>query len=708
MRLRQLTRALLAALIVGSFISGPAARADEGMWPFNNVPRALIKQRYGFEVSDAWLKKVQLASVRFNSGGSGSFVSPDGLVLTNHHVASDTLAKLSTAGHDLLKEGFYARTRAEEAKSPDLELNVLMSIEDVTARVLGAVKDGMSPADAAAARQRATSDIEAESNKATGLRSDVITLYQGGQYHLYRYKRYTDVRLVFAPEYQIAFFGGDPDNFNFPRYDLDMAVFRVYENGQPIRTENYFKWSTEGPKANELVFVPGNPGSTQRLNTVAHLDFLRDVGLPFQIKYLERQQALLHSYIKRGAAQELQAHSDLFSVENSLKNLRGQLAGLQNKTIMARKLKAEADLRRTVTSDPKKQQEYGHAWDTIAGARKSLAAYERERRLFDTSWAFNSRLFSLARALVRLAAESEKPNAQRLPEFTDARRSSLELDLYSPAPVYDEFEQYKLADALTLMRDELGATNAHVQQVLQGKTPAERAAELVRGTRLKDVDYRKQLAAGGPKAIAESTDPMIVLARTIDPQARTLRQRYEDEVVSPERTAYGAVARALFDVEGTKLYPDATFTLRLAYGVVKGYLENGKTITPFTDFAGLYARSQQHKNQPPYDLPARWVAKKATLDLKTPLNFITTADTIGGNSGSPIINRAAELVGLNFDRNIYGLVGNFIYDETQKRNIGVHSRGMLEALRRVYGATELADELAGAAQMSNAQKMRAR
>jgi hypothetical protein len=695
MKLSQLTRALLAAFVACSFVFVPAARADEGMWPFNNVPRALIKERYGFEITDAWLRKVQLASVRFNSGGSGAFVSPDGLVLTNHHIASDTLSKLSTPAHDLFKEGFYARTRDAEAKAPDLELNVLISIEDVTARVHGAVKEGATPTQAAAARQREISAIEAESTKATGLRSDVITLYQGGQYNLYRYKKYTDVRLVFAPEYQIAFFGGDPDNFNYPRYNLDMAIFRVYEDGKPVRSEHYFKWSAKGPQPGELVFVPGNPGTTQRLNTVAHLDFLRDAGLPLQIRYYERTVALLHRYAAQGAAQELQAHQEIFGLENSLKNYRGQLAGLQNKTIMARKLKAEADLRRTVTADAKKQAAYGDAWDAIAKARQGLVAYEVERRLLDGAWAFNSRLFNLARTLVRLGDERERPNAERLPEFTDSRRASLELDLFSPAPIHDEYEQMKLADALDFMRAELGALHPVVQKVLQGKTPAERAAELVRGTRLKDVNYRKELAAGGRAAIEKSDDAMIQLARTVDPEARALRKRYEDEVTSVERTAYAKIARALFDIEGTRLYPDATFSLRLAYGVVKGYPENGKQIAPITDFAGLYARAAQHKNQSPYDLPPRWAEKRAALDLKTPFNFVSTADTIGGNSGSPIINRDAELVGLNFDRNIYGLVGNFIYDETQKRNVGVHSRGMLEALRKVYGANELADELTG-------------
>jgi hypothetical protein len=692
MKFKKLLSALQALLLTISVLSLPA-RADEGMWPFNNVPRAEIKRRYGFEVTDAWLRRVQLASVRFNNGGSGSFVSPGGLVLTNHHIASDTLAKLSTPQRDLIKMGFYARTRTEEAKAPDLELNVLVSIEDVTGRVNASVREGMTAAEANAARSRAISAIEEESLKATGLRSDVVTLYQGGQYNLYRYKVYTDVRLVFAPEAQIAAFGGDPDNFNFPRYGLDMALFRVYEKNQPVRVENYLKWSTEGARAGDLVFVSGNPGSTQRLNTVAHLEYLRDTGIPLLIKSLERERALLQGYSARGAEQARIAHEDLQSVENSLKSYRGQLAGLQNREIMARKVKAEEALRRVVAADPRKQKEYGDAWDAIARARKGLPAYERERRFLDGEWGFNTQLFSIARKLVRLAAENEKPNAERLSEYTDARRASLELELYSPAPIYDEFERLKLTDALSFMRDELGANHPAVKKALDGKTPEARSAELIEGTRLKDVAFRKQLAAGGLQAVEQSTDPMIQLARAVDPESRAVRKRYDDEVQSVERASYAKIARALFELEGTKLYPDATFTLRLSYGVVKGYMEDGREVAPFTYFAGLYERAAEHNHRSPYDLPPRWIEKKSALNLRTPFDFVTTADTIGGNSGSPIINRKAELVGLNFDRNIYGLIGNFIYDETQKRNIGVDARGMLEALRKVYGAGELAEEL---------------
>jgi hypothetical protein len=692
MRSQRAWSLFLIALIWLSSLS-PVIHADEGMWPFNNVPKAEIKRRYGFEVTDAWLRKVQLASVRFNNGGSGSFVSPDGLVLTNHHIASDTLAKLSTPERDLVKQGFYARTRAEELRAPDLELNVLVDIEDVTDRVNAAVKPGMSPAEANAARRAAIAAIEKESLEKTGLRSDVVTLYQGGQYNLYRYKRYTDVRLVFAPEFQIAFFGGDPDNFTYPRYCLDMALFRVYENGQPAHVENYLKWSPAGARDGELVFVSGHPGSTQRLNTVAHLEYLRDFGLPLLIRWLEVTRAALLEYSRKGEEQARRAQEDLFGVENSLKALRGQLEGLKDPKIIARKKEAEAALRAFVAADARRQREYGDAWDAIARARASLASYERERRFLEGGWGFNSRLFDIARTLVRLAEENEKPDAERLPEYTTARRESLELQLYSPAPIYDDFEQIKLAASLRFMRDELGAANPVVQKVLAGKTPEERAAELVSGTKLKDVAYRRQLAAGGSRAIEESKDPMIELARAVDAEARAVRKRYEDEVVGVEREAYAKIARALFEKEGTKIYPDATFTLRLSYGAVRGYMENGKFIPPFTFFAGLYERAAQHGNKPPYQLPPRWSERKAALSLRTPFNFVSTNDIIGGNSGSPVINRNAELVGLIFDGNIQSLVGNFVYDDTQNRAIAVDVRGMVEALRKIYGAEELVKEL---------------
>lgn len=692
MRLRRFLSALLLALFSLQTLH-ITALADEGMWTFNNVPRAEIKKKYGFDVTDEWLNKVRLASVRFNNGGSGSFVSPNGLVLTNYHIVEDIVGEVSTPEKDLAKEGFVAKTRADEIKAPSLELNQLISIEDITARVNGAVKAGATDAEAFAARRAEISKIEAESTKATGLRSDVVTLYQGGQYNLYRYKKYTDVRLVFVPEFQAAFFGGDPDNFNFPRYNIDMALVRVYENDQPVHPENYFKWSTTGAKDGSLVFVTGNPGSTSRLNTVAHLEELRDTSIPIIIRLLERQEALLKKYMAMGEEQTRQGQNELNGVQNALKVYRGRLHGLKDPALMTRKKSEEAALRKAIAAKPEEQKKYGEAWDAIAKAHQTYPTYIKERRIFDQLGGFNSTLFAFARTLVRLADESAKPNAERLPEYTDARRASLELGLYSPAPIHEDFEKLKLADSLSFMVELLGADNALVKQVLDGKTPEARAEEMIAGTKLKDPEARKELAKGGKAAIDASTDPMIVVARLIDPKARELRKRYENEVTGVERANYAKIARALFDIQGNKIYPDATFTLRLSYGAVEGYMENGKKVQPFTTLGGLFARSDQFKHEFPYNLPPRWTEKKSAINLNTPFNFVSTNDIIGGNSGSPTINQNGELVGLIFDGNIQSLVGDYVYDGAVNRAISVDSRGMLEVLKKVFGANEIAAEL---------------
>jgi hypothetical protein len=692
MRSRRMLAALLGALFSLQTLHFTAL-ADEGMWTFNNVPRADIKKKYGFEVTDAWLKKVQMASVRFNNGGSGSFVSPNGLVLTNYHIVEEIVGEVSTPEKDLAKEGFLAQTRADEIKAPSLELNVLMSIEDVTSRVNGAVKAGATDAEAFAARRAEIAAIEGESTKTTGLRSDVVTLYQGGQYNLYRYKKYTDVRLVFVPEFQAAFFGGDPDNFNFPRFNIDMALVRVYENDQPVHPENYFKWSTTGAKEGSLVFVTGNPGSTSRLDTVAHLQDLRDNAIPIVLRLLERREAMLKKYMAMGDEQTRQAQNELNSVQNSLKVYRGQLAGLKDPSLLSRKMKEEESLRKSIAANPERQKMYGEAWDAIAKAHQNYPSYIRERRIFDQAGGFNTLYFNYARTLVRLADESAKPNGERLPEYTDARRASLEQALYSPAPIHTDFEKLKLADSLGFMVELLGADNPLVKQVLGGKTPEARADELIAGTKLGDVEFRKELAKGGKDAIAASNDPMIVVARLVDPKAREARKRYETEITGVERTNYAKIAKALFETEGTKLYPDATFTLRLSYGAVEGYMENGKKVPPFTTLGGLYARADSFKQEFPYNLPSRWLQKKSALDLKTPFNFVSTNDIIGGNSGSPTINQNGELVGLIFDGNIQSLVGDFMYDPSVNRAISVDSRGMLEVLKKVFGATEIVAEL---------------
>lgn len=692
MKVKKFLSLVLAAFILLPTLGLTEARADEGMWTFDNVPKAEIKKRYGFDVTDDWLRHVQLSSVRFNSGGSGSFVSPDGLVMTNHHIAEGTLSKISDEKKDYLKDGFYARTSAEEAKDPDLELNVLQNIEDVTARVNAGVKAGMSPSEAQVARTQAVNAIVEESKNKTGLRSDVVTLYQGGRYHLYRYKTYNDVRLVFAPEETAGFFGGDPDNFEWPRYCLDLALYRVYENGKPLKSENYFKWSKNGAKNGELVFTSGHPGNTSRLNTYSHLEYFRDFGFPFLLKFLDRYRDTLVKYSAKGEEQRRRARDEVLGIENSIKARRGGLQGLQDKAVMAQKLKDEKELRSKVAANPTMQKEYADAWDAVEKARKALVSFEVERRMLDGGWGFNTTYYNMARSIVRLAAESAKPNQERLPEFTDARIKSLKGSLTAAVPVYDDFELAKLTDALTFLREEMGANNAIVQKVLMGKTPEERAKELI-GTKLKDVEFRKQLIEGGTKAVEESNDPMIVLARSIDAESRAVRKRYESEVISAEREAYAKIAKAKFELLGTSVYPDATFSLRLSYGAVKGYTSKGKTYKPFTDFEGLYKHSAEHNNVEPFKLADSWVKAKTKLNLKVPFDFITTNDIIGGNSGSPIINSRAEIVGLVFDGNIESLLGDFIYDESVNRTIGVDSRGMIEALRKVYGMDYLADEI---------------
>jgi hypothetical protein len=468
---------------------------------------------------------------------------------------------------------------------------------------------------------------------------------------------------------------------------------RVYENDQPVHPEHYFKWSTTGAKEGSLVFVTGNPGSTSRLDTVAHLEQLRDTSIPIIMRLLERREAVLKKYMAMGEEQTRQAQNELNSVQNSLKVYRGQLGGLKDNALMARKMKDEQALRKSIAANPERQKLYGDAWDAIAKAHQAYPSYAKERRIFEQAAGFNSTLFIFARGLVRMAAENEKPNAERLPEYTDARRASLELALYSPAPIHEDFEKLKLADSLGFMVELLGADNPLVKQVLAGKTPEARADELITGTKLKDPEFRKELAKGGTAAINASTDPMIVVAREIDAKAREARKRYESEVTGVERTNYAKIARALFETEGTKLYPDATFTLRLSYGAVEGYMEKGKKVPPFTTLGGLYARSDSFKQQFPYNLPPRWLEKKSAVNLNTPFNFVSTNDIIGGNSGSPTINQNGELVGLIFDGNIQSLVGDFMYDPSVNRAISVDSRGMLEVLKKVFGADEIAAEL---------------
>jgi hypothetical protein len=671
----------------------PPAPADEGMWLFNAPPVEQLKSKYDFEATPEWMLHLQRSSVRFNSGGSGSFVSSNGLVMTNHHVGADALQKLGSKERDLIASGFYAKTPAEEIRCVDLELNVLMSIEDVTDKVNAAVKPGMGPAEANQARRAAMNTLEKESLDKTGLRSDVVTLYQGGKYHLYCFKKYTDVRLVFAPEKDIAFFGGDPDNFEYPRFDLDITYFRVYEEGKPAKIEHFLKWNPAGAGNDELIFVSGHPGRTDRMNTVAHLGFLRDLQMPHALRKLYRWEVMLRVYSERSDENARQAQDDLFGVQNSRKARLGMLAGLQDPSIIARKQADEQKLREAVKAKPDLLASGTNPWEEVSAALKVWRSMYYDWDLLENGSAFHSDLYRVARTLVRLTDESAKPNAERLREYRESNLESLKQQLFSEAPVHPDLEIALLSDSLSMLLELKGTNNPLVKKILAGKSPRERATQLVTGTKLLDVAARKQLAEGGSKAIAESKDPMIELARLIDPDARAIRKQYEEKVEEPLRQAYSKLANLRFAVYGTAVYPDATFTLRLAYGQVKGYEEQGKKVPAWTTFAGLYERSAEHKNQEPFRLPQRWVKQKDKLDLNTPFNFVSTADIIGGNSGSPVVNRKGELVGIIFDGNIQSLVLDFIYTEDQARAVSVHSSAILEALRKVYDAGALADEL---------------
>jgi hypothetical protein len=681
-------------LAVAAPALGRPAVADEGMWLFNRPPRQTLKERYNFEPTKEWLDHVQRASVRFNVGGSGSFISPEGLVMTNHHVGSDSLEKLSDAKHNYLKDGFYAKSRDEEKKCLDMELNVLQSIEDVTDRVNAAVKPGMAPAQAFLARRAAMNEIENESKQKTGLRSDVTTLYQGGEYDLYRYKQYTDVRLVFAPEQQIAFYGGDPDNFEYPRYDLDCCFFRVYENGKPVQGQDYFKWSPKGAGDNELVFVPGNPGRTNRLDTVAALRYQRDHAYPYSLERLYDLEVLLSVWSGRSDENARRARELFFGIQNSRKARDGGLAGLLDPAIFAEKREAEKKLRAAVEQHSDLQSA-ASAWDHIAEAQKARLKLMRPYGLLERGSAFDSTLFDLARTLVRAADEKAKPERERLREFTEARRSSLELALFSEEPIYKDFEILKLTDSLTWAASQMMGEQKLWKQVMADKSPADRAAELVQNCGLTSVEMRKKLYEGGKSAVDASNDPLILLARLVDPAARAVRKQMESEVEEVERQAYAQIAKAKYEIEGKNTYPDATFTLRLAFGTVKGYEEQGKHVPFETHFAGLYERSEQHHDKVPFDLPKRWVERKYKLDLNTPYNFVCTADIIGGNSGSPVINKEAEIVGLIFDGNIQSLVLDFVYSDKEARAVSVCSMALTEALRKVYDAGALADEITG-------------
>jgi hypothetical protein len=667
--------------------------ADEGMWLFNAFPKDKVQAKYGFAPDQAWLDHVRLSSARAPNGSS-SFVSPDGLIFTNHHIAQECIHDLSTGGKDYMKSGFYAPTRAEEAKCPGVEFLVLENIEDVTAKVNGAAKPGMSMSDAGKAQREEMGSLEKECS-GNGMRCDVVTLYSGAMYDLYKYKKYDDVRLVFAPEFDIAFFGGDTDNFEYPRYDLDISFFRAYENGEPAKIHDYLKWSPAGANQGDLVFVPGHPGRTGRLLTMDQLGFLRDYQYPLQLNSYTRRIDALQKFSAQSAENERQAQSDFFGLQNSFKAVTGYEAGLKDKDLMAQKAADEKSLQQFISSDPQRKQEFGDPWAQIAKAVDVQEQIYKPLFYLDNLGGFRGDLAHYARDIVRAAAEKQLPSNQRIRGFQDSQLPTLEQRLFSTAPVYKSLERAELAESLGEMQDVLGAGDAGVQKALAGKSPDERAKELIDGTKLEDVALRKQLYDGGQAAVDASTDPLIILMRQVDPDARAVHNQDEDQVQSVLRNSGGSIGKALFADKGLSVPPDATFTLRLSYGAIEGYKLDGKNVSWFTTMGGAYEHAAQHGSKPPYQLPESWLKYKSAINLKTPYDTVSTPDIIGGNSGSPVINKAGEVVGIIFDGNIESLAWNFAYSDKVARAVEVDSRAIIESLKQIYHADALVNEITG-------------
>jgi hypothetical protein len=676
---------LAVVVLMGAALT-QSARADEGMWTFDNFPSKTVATKYGFTPSQAWLDHIRLSSMRIAGGCSSSFISPQGLVMTNHHCVVECVEQLSTPKQNFVDDGFVAKTEADERKCPAFELDQLVEIHDVTKEIQSATTG--KTGDAA---NKALHSKEAELQQSCGadpaVRCDVVSLYHGGVYDLYRYKRYTDVRLVFAPEFGVAQFGGDPDNFNFPRFDFDIGLLRAYENDKPAASPDYLKWSADGSKDGELVFVAGNPGGTARELTMSQMAFERDMMYPIRLPESAERRGLLEEFITRGPEQAREANDELFFVENSFKAFVGRQGALLDPQFMGEKEKAEQKLRSAVAADAKLGTA-ASAWDDIAQIQKVRAQlYTRNACLSR----LRNDLLGTAGTLVRAAKERTKPNGERLPEYTDQALVHVQQEISAHVPIYKDLEELDLTFSFNVIRRDLGADDAFVKKMLGKESPEQLAHRLVSGTHLDDPKVREELYNGGQSAIDGSQDPMIQFEASIDSDLLAVRKEYESRVDAPTRAAAERIAKARFAVYGTSVDPDATFTPRLSYGKVDGFEDaEGKFVHPYTNIGGLFDRAT---GASPYKLPESWLNAKGSMNLALPMNVSTTNDVIGGNSGSPLINKEGRVVGLIFDGNIYSLGGDYGYDAKQNRSIAVDSRALIEAMRKVYHIDRVVDEI---------------
>ena len=674
-----------------ALVPAAAGLADEGMWTLDNFPAEQVEAKYGVEVTEDWLDRLRLATVRLEGGCTGSFASAEGLVLTNHHCVRGCVGRLSSPQRDLDAMGFLAEDRHAEERCEAEQASVLVETEEITDEVSDAL-EGKSDVEANELRKQILTRLEkACEDESNGVLScETVSLYNGGQYFLYKYRRYSDVRLVFAPEASVAAFGGDPDNFNFPRFCLDMALLRVYDDGAPAKTPDYLRWRRKGPAEGEPVFVSGHPGTTQRLLSVPELQTLRDINLPeWLLRYSELRGRMIQ-YAKTGAEPYRIVRAPLLSIENSIKVRRNQLNALLDDELFARKRAQETTLKAAVQANRSLRKKYAGAWDEIERAQGLYRSFRDHHLFIEQGAAFNSVLFGYARALVRSASERVKPNEDRLREYTESALPQVEQRLLAARPIYPELETLRLSFSLDKLRERLGPDDLFVQQVLGRDTPDTVAASLIEGTSLADPEVRRQLWAGGADAIQQSDDPLIRLAREIDEQARAWRKRYEDEVESPMESAAEKIARARFEVEGLSNYPDATFTLRVTYGSVKSWVEKGEPVEPFTVVERAFERAT---GTDPFRLPESWLDNRQRLAMDTRFNFVADTDITGGNSGSPLLDKDGTLVGLAFDGNIHSIAGSYWFNPKNNRTVAVHPAVMLEALEKVYRAGHLLEEL---------------